>query len=257
MEASAKVAVATLRRGLDLGLTHIDTAEMYGSGKVETLVGEAIAGRRAEVFLVSKVLPENASLHGTLRACEGSLKRLKTDHLDLYLLHWRGSHPLAETFAACERLKHDGKIRAWGVSNFDVEDLEEAIALAPPGAITCNQVLYHLGERTIEQRLVPWCQAHHLAVVGYSPYGQGRFPEPTSPGGRLLGELAAARGVTPRQLALAFLVRLPGTFAIPKAARIAHVEENAVAGDLVLTDAEATRIDAAFPLGRRRSLPML
>jgi diketogulonate reductase-like aldo/keto reductase len=251
-------AITALKRGLDLGLTHIDTAEMYGSGRAEEMVGEAIAGRRDAVFLISKVLPHNASRAGTIAACERSLKRLKTDRLDGYLLHWRGSHPLAETFAAFETLKRDGKILSWGVSNFDVDDLDEALAAAGPGTLACNQVLYHLRERAIEHAVIPWCEAHGVAVTAYSPFGQEDFPAVGSAGGRLLAEIAAARGATPRQVALAFLTRRPSVFAIPKAARIAHVGDNAGALALALSEAEIARLDAAFPRGPKpRSLPML
>jgi diketogulonate reductase-like aldo/keto reductase len=243
-------AVRALRRGLDLGLTHIDTAEMYGAGAVEELVAEAIAGRRDEVFLASKVLPQNASRAGTRRACERSLRRLQTDHLDLYLLHWPGSHPLEETLEAFESLRKDGKIRAFGVSNFDVEELETALALAGPGNIACNQVIDHLGARYVEKALAPLGAEAQVATVGYSPFGSGRFPTAASAGGRVLGEVAAAHRATPRQVALAFLVRLPGTFAIPKAGRVAHVEEN-VGGMLTLTHDEIARIDAAFPVRGR------
>jgi diketogulonate reductase-like aldo/keto reductase len=250
-------AVAALRAGLDAGLTHVDTAELYGSGRVEELVGEAIAGRRDEVFLVSKVLPQNASRAGVPRACEASLRRLRTDRLECYLLHWPGRHPLADTIAAFERLQREGKIRAWGVSNFAVEELERAAAIAGAERIACNQVLHHLEERSIEHAVVPWCRARGTAVVGYSPFGSGRFPGARSRGGRVLAEVAAAHGATARQVALAFLVREPGVFTIPKAARAAHVAENAAAGDLVLSDDDARRIDAAFPRGRWRGLPTL
>lgn len=249
-------AVAALRRGLDLGLTHIDTAEMYGDGKAERVVAEAIAGRRDEVFLVSKVLPQNASRRGTVKACEQSLKRLGTDRLDCYLLHWRGSVPLAETIAAFEDLQGAGKIRSWGVSNFDADDLDEALALAGPGRIACNQVLYHLEERAIEHAVLPWCEAHGVAVVGYSPFGTAGFPAPRSAGGQVLAAIAAAHGATPRQVALRFLTRRPALFAIPKAARLAHLEDNAGAAALRLTEADIARLDRAFPLGRPpRTLP--
>jgi len=250
-------AVAALRAGLDAGLTHVDTAELYGSGRVEELVGEAIAGRRDEVFLVSKVLPQNASRAGVPRACEASLRRLRTDRLDCYLLHWPGRHPLADTIAAFERLQREGKIRGWGVSNFAVEELERAAAIAGAERIACNQVLHHLEERSIEHAVVPWCRARGTAVVGYSPFGSGRFPGARSRGGRVLAEVAAAHGATARQVALAFLVREPGVFTIPKAARAAHVAENAAAGDLMLSDDDARRIDAAFPRGPWRGLPTL
>jgi diketogulonate reductase-like aldo/keto reductase len=256
-QAPRAAAVAALRRGLDLGLSHIDTAELYGSGKAEEIVGEAIAGRRGEVFLVSKVMPQNASLKGTIAACEKSLKRLKTDRLDCYLLHWRGRHPLEETFAAFEELKQAGKIRAWGVSNFDADDLAEAAAIAGAEAIACNQVLYHLEERGIEHTVLPWCEKNGVAVVGYSPFGSGHFPAATSPRGRVLAAIAKAHGATPRQVALAFLIRRPSLFAIPKAAAAGHVEENAAAAGLKLTSAETAEIEAAFPRGRPRGLAMI
>lgn len=258
-QAEAATAIAALRRGLDLGMTHIDTAEMYGSGKAEELTGQAIAGRRDEVFLVSKVLPHNASLSGTVAACERSLKRLKTDRLDCYLLHWRGSHPLEDTVAAFEKLRAGGKILSWGVSNFDVDDLDEIHSLAGPGHPACNQVLYHLGERAIEHGVIPWCERNGVAVVAYSPFGQaGGFPPPHSKGGRVLGEIAGRHGATPRQVALRFLTRRPSLFAIPKTAIPEHAAENAGAGALALSDAELARIDAAFPRDPRPGpLPML
>lgn len=256
-QADRSEAVAALRRGLDLGLTHVDTAEMYGSGRAEEVVAEAIAGRRDEVFLVSKVLPSNASRKGTIAACEKSLRRLGTDRLDCYLLHWRGGHPLAETFAAFEQLREAGKIRAWGVSNFDVDDLDEALGIAGPGRIACNQVLYHLGERAIEHAVLPWCEANGVALVGYSPFGSGSFPSPASAGGRALAEIAKAHGATPRQVALAYLTRRPALFTIPKAADARHVEDNAGAADLRLSAADLDKLEVAFPLGRRRGLPML
>ena len=254
MERNGATSVAALRAGLDAGMTHIDTAEMYGSGRVEEIVGEAIAGRRDEVFLVSKVLPGNASYKGVIGACNASLVRLETDRLDLYLLHWPGSHPIEETIRAFETLERDGKIRSWGVSNFDVDDLERALAVAGEGRIACNQVYYHLGERAIEHAVIPWCTEHGVAVVGYSPFGSGRFPGARTPGGRVLAEIAEERGLTARQVALAFLVRDEGTFTIPKAASAAHVADNAGAGDVELSADEVRRIDAAFPRGRRRRL---
>jgi diketogulonate reductase-like aldo/keto reductase len=251
-------AVAALRVGLDLGMTHLDTAEMYGSGAAEEIVAEAIQGRRDEVFLVSKVLPENASLNGTVTACERSLARLQTDRLDCYLLHWRGRYPLEETIAAFQQLKHDGKILSWGVSNFDVPDLEEAREFAGPGGLACNQVLYHLEERAIEHAVIPWCEQHGVAVVAYSPFGRDHFPSPSSSGGRVLKEIAAAHRASAHQVALRFLVRRPALLVIPKAARAKHAAENAGAGDLRLSEAELARLDAAFPLGPRpRALPML
>jgi diketogulonate reductase-like aldo/keto reductase len=248
-----KAVVAALRRGLDRGMAHIDTAEMYGTA--EPLIAEAIAGRREQVFLVSKVLPAHASRRAVMTACERSLTRLRTDRLDCYLLHWRETHPLEDTIAAFEELRHAGKILSWGVSNFDVADLDDALAIAGAGRIACNQVLYHVRERAIEHAVIPWCEKHGVAVVGYTPFGQGPFPGPRSAGGRVLHEIAAKHQATPRQVALRFLVRRPSLFAIPKAATLAHVEENAGAGDLHLTDAEIARIDAAFPLSRARDLP--
>lgn len=249
-------AVAALRCGLDLGMTHIDTAEMYGSA--EEIVSEAIMGRRDEVFLVSKVLPNNASRRGTIAACERSLSHLQTDRLDCYLLHWRGPHPLEDTFAAFEQLQRQGKILSWGVSNFDVSDLEEAAQLAGDGSIACNQILYHLEERTIEHGVLPWCEAHGVAVVAYSPFGHGNFPRPQTRGGRVLQEIAAVHRATPRQVALRFLARRKLVFAIPKASRPEHAAENAGAGSLRLTRAELARIDEAFPPARpRRKLPMM
>jgi len=257
-ESSAGTAIAALRRGLDLGMTHIDTAEMYGSGAAERLIAKAIDGRRDEVFLVSKVLPSNASKRGTVASCEKSLARLGTDRLDCYLLHWPGSHPLEETVAAFESLKASGKILSWGVSNFDVDDLEEIAGIAGAGLPVCNQVLYHVQERAIEHAVLPWCLAHGTAVVAYTPFGESKAPfDPKQPTGRVLSEIAAARGATARQVALAFLLRHPNSFVIPKAAGIAHVVENAGAAALALTDAEIARIDAAFPRGRARTLPMI
>lgn len=257
-----RAAVEALRRGLDEGTIHVDTAEMYGDGKVEEMVGEALEGRRGEVFLVSKVLPQNASRQGTLQACERSLRRLRTDHLDCYLLHWPGSHPLADTLAAFEELRAAGKIRSWGLSNFDEEELAEAVRItgggAGPGKIACNQVLYHLKERAIEHAVIPFCDEHGIAVVAYSPFGSGDFPSPRSAGGRVLAEIAEAHGATPHQIALAFLLRFANLFAIPKAARADHAVENAKAAGIDLTEDELRRIDRAFPRGpRRRGVPTL
>lgn len=258
-DAEADSAVAAMRRGLDLGLTHIDTAEMYGSGAAEGIIAEAIVGRRDEVFLVSKVLPSNASKRGTLAACEKSLARLRTDRLDCYLLHWRGAHPLEETIAAFEQLVRDGKILSWGVSNFDVADLDEVAAIAGPGHPACNQVLYHLRERAIEHAVLPWCQRHGTAVVAYTPFGESNSPfDARSAQGRVLEEIAAAHRATARQVALRFLLRHPEAFVIPKASSIAHVADNAGAAGVDLSDAELARIDAAFPRGRpRRGLPTI
>src|SRR6201996_7346600 len=251
-------AIAALRLGLDRGMKHIDTAEMYGSGAAEKLVGQAIGGRRDEVFLVSKVLPQNAGRRTTIKACEKSLLRLKTNRLDCYLLHWRGRHPLEETVAAFEQLCDEGKILSWGVSNFDVDDLEEVWSIAGEGRLACNQVLYHLQERAIEHAVIPWCQKHKVAVVGYSPLGHGAFPAPHSPGERVLHEIAELQHATPRQVALQFLVRCPGLFTIPKASTPEHAAENAGAGDFQLSAADVAGIDKAFPLGPRpATLPML
>ncbi|MGH7708374.1 MAG: aldo/keto reductase [Vulcanimicrobiaceae bacterium] len=251
-------ALAALRHGIDLGMTHIDTAEMYGSGVTEEVVGQAIAGRRDEVFLVSKVLPNHASRSGTIAACENSLTRLKTDRLDSYLLHWRGRHPLSQTFAAFEQLQRDGKILSWGVSNFDVPDLEEAWAITGGKGPVCNQVLYHLNERTIEHAVIPWCEQHDVATVGYSPFGHDQFPGANSPGGRVLGKIATAHDATARQVALAFLVRRRSLFTIPKASSPEHAAENAGATAVRLTDADLAQINEAFPVGgRSRALPTL
>lgn len=250
-------AVATLQAGIAAGMTHIDTAELYGSGRAERIVGRAIAGRREQVFLVSKVLPTNASYARTLAACERTLERLGTDHLDVYLLHWRGGTPLAETVRAFEKLAADGKIHAWGVSNFDVDDLEETVAIAGAGRIACNQVLYHLAERSIEHTVIPWCRRHRVAVVAYSPFGSGNFPSLQSGGGQILAALAAKRGCSAHRVALAFLVQRGAVFAIPKAAKQEHALENAAAGDLDLTAAEVHALDRAFPAHPRRGLAMI
>lgn len=247
-------AIAAIRRGLDLGLTHIDTAELYGKGGVEQLVGEAIEGRRDSVFLVSKVVPMNATRAGTIRACERSLSRLRTDRLDCYLLHWPSSHPLEETIAAFEQLVDAGKIRSWGVSNFDETEIESAVRIAGPGRVACNQVLYHLKERAIEHAVVPTCERHGITVVAYSPFGSGDFPSshPT------LSAIAGAHGVSTHQVAIAFLLSRSSILTIPKAASVPHVEDNARAATLVLTDDDQTRLETAFPRGpRRRGVPTL
>jgi diketogulonate reductase-like aldo/keto reductase len=245
--------IAALRQGLDLGITLVDTAEMYADGGAEALTGEAIAGRRDEVFLVSKVLPSNSTRRGTIAACERSLARLGTDRLDLYLLHWRCSVPLEETIEAFERLQRDGKIRHWGVSNLDVDDMEELIALPGGSAPACNQVLYNLTRRGIEWDLLPWCRARRIPVMAYSPIEQGRML-----GDPALGRVAARHGATPAQVGLAWLLRQPGIIAIPKAATTAHVEENRAATDLRLTDEDLAELDRAFPPPKRkRPLEML
>jgi diketogulonate reductase-like aldo/keto reductase len=249
-------AIAALRLGIDVGMTHIDTAEMYGAA--EEMVGEAIAGRRDDVFLVSKVLPQNAFRSGTIAACERSLARLRTEWLDCYLLHWRGRYPLEETIEVFDELQKEGKILSWGVSNFDVPDLEEVWEISGEGGLVCNQVLYHLQERAIEHAVLPWCEEHEVAVVGYAPFGHGRFPGPNTPGGRVLQQIAAAHNATPRQVALRFLVRRPSLFTIPKASRPEHAAENAGAGDLYLSPAELAMIDEVFPRGPRpRELPVI
>jgi diketogulonate reductase-like aldo/keto reductase len=249
-------AVAAIRRALDLGMVHVDTAEMYGAGEVERIVADAIAGRRDQVFLVSKVLPRNASYAGTIKACEASLQRLGTDRLDGYLLHWREDQPLAETFRAFEKLREQGKIARWGVSNFDDADLGEALAAIGGRRgveqLVCNQVLYHLGERTIEHRVLPWCERHGVAVVAYSPLGSaGGFPR------RGLEAVARRLGATPRQVALAYLARRPSTLVIPKSSRAAHVDELAGADQVALDEPAIAEIDAAFPLGPWQGLPTL
>jgi diketogulonate reductase-like aldo/keto reductase len=251
-----KRAVVALRRGLELGMTHLDTAEMYGDAEI--VIAEAIEGKRDEVFLVSKVVPSNGSRRGTITACERSLKRLKTDRLDCYLLHWRGSYPLSETVAAFDELVRAGKIRSWGVSNFDVDDLDEMLDVAGEGKIACNQVLYHLSERAIEHAVIPWCERHGVAVVAYSPFGHNDFPSPHSKAGEALQRIADAHGATPRQVALAFLIRDTAVFAIPKASTPEHAAENAGAGELTLSEADIAALEAAFPRGPKpRSLPML
>jgi diketogulonate reductase-like aldo/keto reductase len=238
--------VAALRRGLELGLTHVDTAEMYGPA--EDVTGQALAdGRRDGVFLVSKVLPSHASYAGTIEACERSLDTLGTDHLDLYLLHWPGSHPIAETMRGLEELVAQGKTRLIGVSNFDTDGLRAAEAALTRERLACNQVHYDMEHRGIERQLLPYCQERQIALVGYSPFGQGALPSPTSRGGEALARVAAAHEATPTQVILAFLTRLEGTFTIPKASRLAHVEDNAAALGLRLSDAEINELDAAFP----------
>jgi diketogulonate reductase-like aldo/keto reductase len=242
-----------LREGLDLGMTLIDTAEMYGSGGAEEVVADAIAGRRDDVFLVSKVLPENASRKGTIAACERSLKRLGTDVIDLYLLHWRGSPALADTLAAFETLIADGKIRHWGVSNFDIDDMEELFALPGGDKCACNQVLYNLTRRGIEFDLMPLCRERHIPVMAYSPIEQGRML-----GHAGLKAVAARHNATPAQIALAWLIRQDGVIAIPKAVKEQHLRENRATVDLVLTAQDLVDLDKAFPPPkRRRSLEML
>jgi diketogulonate reductase-like aldo/keto reductase len=236
-----------LRAGIALGMTHIDTAEMYTGA--EEIVAPVIRGRRSEVFLVSKVLPSNASYKGTLRACDASLKRLDTDYLDVYLLHWwTGSKPIAETMRAMEELVAAGKIRHIGVSNLDVGELKQAQKALTREKIVCNQVLYHLRSRGIEHRLLPYCESQNIAVVGYSPFGQGDFPDENSKQGKILATVAKRNGRTPRQVALNFLTRRPGLFTIPKANAVDHVKENAGGGGWELSAQDVQMIDEAFPL---------
>ena len=244
-----RLAVEALRLGLDLGLIHIDTAEMYGNGHVEELVAEAIAGRREDVFLVSKVLPSNASYEGTLRACKQSLKRLKTDWLDLYLLHWPSSSiPIGETMRAMEKLVAEGLVRFIGVSNFDLEELKEAEDSLRNERMACDQVLYHLGYRGIERHLLPYCTEQEIAVVGYSPFGHGNFPSPQSVGGRVLTEIAERHSRTPRQVVLNFLTRHSCVFTIPKNSRPGRARENSGGVGWELTEDEVTAINKAFPV---------
>ena len=247
MERDRTAAVAALRRGLELGMTHVDTAEMYGDGAVEELVGEALAGRRDEVFLVSKVLPGNASRRGTVAACRRSLERLRVERLDAYLLHWPGPHPLEETFEAFESLVEQGKIRCWGVSNFDETLLAQARHIAGD-RIACNQVMYHLRQRTVEHAVLPYCRRHDIAIVGYSPFGAGTFAGAEGEGARLLSRIAACHDATPRQVALAFLARCGRALLIPRTVKLAHVAENGRAATLRLYPEEIAALDRAFPV---------
>lgn len=246
---SNRAAEATaLKAGLDLGLTLIDTAEMYGEGGAEEVVAEAVAGRRDKAFIVSKVYPHNASAAGTLAACDRSLKRLKTDRIDLYLLHWRGSHPLAETVGAFEKLKAAGKIRHWGVSNFDVDDMNELRGVKHGGNVASNQVLYHLGSRDIDFDLIEDCARHKVMVMAYSPMGQGRILN-----NKAIVEVARKRGVAPAAVAIAWTMRHPHVVSIPKASNLDHVKANAAAADLVLDADNLRTLDAAFPPPKRKS----
>ena len=239
--------VAALQLGIDLGMTLIDTAEMYGEGGAETVVGTAIAGRRDKVFLVSKVYPHNATRQGTVAACERSLKRLETDRIDLYLLHWRGGTPLAETLEAFEALRREGKIRHWGVSNFDTDDMQELAALPGGEAVAANQVLYNLSRRGIEYDLLPWCRDQRVPVMAYSPIEQGRILRNST-----LASVATRRGITPAQIALSWLLRQEGLIVIPKASSLSHVRENHEAAVASLDEQDLTMLDAAFPAPTRR-----
>lgn len=248
-----KIEVTALRHGLDLGMTLIDTAEMYGEGGAEIVVGEAIAQRRASVFLVSKFYPHNATRQGTIAACERSLKRLKTDYLDLYLLHWRGSVPLVETLDALQTLKQAGKIRDYGVSNFDTDDMAEAFALPSGQAIVTNQILYNLTRRGVEWDLLPWCRSHQIPVMAYSPVEQGRLlRHPT------LQTIAQQHGASAAQIAIAWLLRQEQMIVIPKSSSSSHVEENRAALDLKLSVNDLNALDAAFrPPPKRVALEVL
>jgi diketogulonate reductase-like aldo/keto reductase len=241
-------AVEALRAGLDAGMTHIDTAEMYGSGRSEELVGEAIAGRRQEVFLASKVLPSNASYEGTLRACERSLRRLGTDYLDLYMLHWSGSYPISETMRALEKLVAAGSVRFAGVSNLDTRELKAAEGALRTNKMASDQVLYHPGDRGIERKLLPYCAQRGMALVAYSPFGgRGGFPSPRSAGARVLEEIAKRRGRTAHQVVLNFLTRRENVFAIPKTGHAERTRENAGAVGWELAPEDLADIERAFP----------
>jgi diketogulonate reductase-like aldo/keto reductase len=245
--------VAALKLGLDLGATLIDTAEMYGDGEAEEIVGDAIAGRRDGLFIVSKVLPDHASRKDTIAACERSLKRLRTDRIDLYLLHWRGSTPLEHTIEGFAQLQRDGKIRHWGVSNFDTDDMEELVALPGGGACATNQVLYNLKRRRIEYDLVPFCRSRNIPVMAYSPIEQGRLL-----GIAALKEIASRHGASTAQVALAWLLGKPGTVVIPKATNPEHVRDNFGALGLKLTDDDLAVLDRAFPPPQKKyALEML
>jgi diketogulonate reductase-like aldo/keto reductase len=242
--------IEALNLGLDLGMTHIDTAEMYGNGQAEELVAEVIAGRREEVFVVSKVWPSNASYEGTLKACKGSLARLKTDWIDLYLLHWPSErYPIKETMRAMKKLVAEGMVKFIGVSNFNIDGLEEVEQALSTERLACNQVQYHLGDRRIERNLVPYCAERNIAIVGYSPFGHGSFPSTRTAGGRVLDEISRRLNRTPRQVALNFLTRYSGVFTIPKSGRADHVRENSGAdGGWKLTEEDIVAIDRAFPV---------
>lgn len=233
---------AALRLGLDLGMVLVDTAEMYGDGGAERVVADAIDGRRDGVFLVSKVLPQNASREGTVRACEASLKRLRTAWLDLYLLHWPGPHPLEETIAGFARLEEQGKIRSWGVSNFDVDEIADVAGRPGGEGVSANQVLYNLGRRGIERNLLPWCERRGVVVMAYAPFEHGRLRR-----GEALDRVARRHDASPMQIALAWTMRHDRVVAIPKAARPEHVRQNAAAADLVLTEEDLADLDRDYP----------
>jgi len=246
-----------LRTGIELGMTHLDTAEMYTGS--EEIIAEAIRGIRNRIFLVSKVLPSNASYKGTLRACDASLKRLRTESLDVYLLHWwSGSHPIEETMRAMEELVAAGKVRYIGVSNFEVDRLKQAQKALTREKITCNQVVYHLRSRAVENHVLPSCESQNIAVVGYSPFDQGDFPSPGSKQGKALQTIADRHGKTPHQVALNFLTRRNSLFAICKASKAEHVRENAGGTGWKLNDEDLKLIDNTFPpAGKDEPLEML
>ncbi|MDQ2681048.1 MAG: aldo/keto reductase [Candidatus Eremiobacteraeota bacterium] len=251
-------AKTAIRRGIELGLVHIDTAEMYGNGAAEKIIGQAIAEvPREQLFLTSKVLPSHAAYDDVLKACDRSLKRLKTEYLDLYLLHWPSSVPLEETMRALEALVERGKARCIGVSNFDLAELREAQAHLHKERVACNQVLYHLRERGIEVELLPYCVEHEIAIVGYTPFGRGKFPRDGIAPDGVLGKIATSRSKTPRQVILNFLTREPALFAIPKASIPAHVEENAGAMGWALDPSEISAIDRAYPVRYNGTLETL
>jgi diketogulonate reductase-like aldo/keto reductase len=228
---------------VDLGMTVIDTAEMYGGGAAEELVAQALGHRRREIFLVSKVLPQHATRRGTVSSCEASLRRLKTDHLDMYLLHWRGKVPLTETLEAFNALERDGKIRYWGVSNFDVDDMEDIVALTSGSPVACNQVLYNLMRRGIEYALLPWCQTRGFPITAYSPLEQGKLAK-----NKTVKAIARRLDATAAQVALAWILRQEGVNAIPKAAHVERVRENRGALEITLTADDLDALDAAFPM---------
>lgn len=238
-----------IHRGLELGMNHIDTAEMYGNGQVERVLADVLQDARDRVFLVSKVLPQNATYEGTIAACEGSLDRLETDRLDCYLLHWHEGPPVEETFRAFEKLEADGKILSWGVSNFELHEMKAAIELVGEGRIACNQIEYFLQNRKIEKELIGYCAEHDVPIVAYSPFGDTRFPDPATEQGKLLDRIGKdLGGVSPRCVALAYLLRHDDMFAIPKAAKTKHVEDNAIAASLELSPAILHEIGTAFPI---------
>ena len=239
--------IASVHRGLELGLTHIDTAEAYGSGACERFLAKALEGKREQAFVVSKVHPKNATYEGTLEACERSLQRLKTDYLDGYLLHWHEGPPMEETFRAFEKLLEDGKIRTWGVSNFEVHELKHAISLVGEGKIVCNQIEYFISQRANEAELMPYCREHDVTIVAHSPFGDKRFPAPDSEGGQLLAQIGEAHGASARATAIAYLLRTRDVCTIPKAGKIPHLEDNARGLEITLTAEQIADIERVFP----------